>query len=101
MHLLSNKTRQMGMKMAEITYVMCMVMSVACAFLLVRGYRRDRSALLLWSSACFACIALNCAILVLDLVVFPEVDFGGALMRSVAIASAGMLLLFGLVWEQS
>ncbi len=87
--------------MAELTYVMCMLMSIACAFLLIRGYRRDRSPLLLWSSACFGCIAINCAILVLDLVVFPELEFGGALLRCILIAAAGLLLLFGLVWEQS
>lgn len=87
--------------MAELTYVMCMILSAACAFLLLRCYWRDQTRLLLWSGACFALIAANCAILVVDLVLFPEVDFGGALMRSVAIALAGLLLLFGLVWEQS
>lgn len=87
--------------MGEVVYFMCMLMSATCAFALIRGYRQTPSYLLLWSGACFVGLAINCAILFIDLVLIPDVDFGGLLLRNIALAAAGGTLLFGLIWEVS
>ncbi len=85
--------------MAEIVYLLCAIMSVACAGMLFRGHRRTPSQLLLWSSVCFGFLALNNIILVVDMLVLPDLDFNGALFRNICGAVAGSLLLFSLIWE--
>jgi hypothetical protein len=87
--------------MAETVYILCAVLSLTSATLLFRGYRTARSKLLLWSSLAFAFLALNNVILFADMIVFPTVDFGGALLRSLCGAIAGALLLCGLIWEMT
>lgn len=86
--------------MAETVYLLCAVMSTACAFLLLRGNpRATGSKLLFWAGLCFALLALNNIILVIDLVIFPELDFAGRIWRNVIGGSAGSILTFGLIWE--
>ncbi len=78
-------------------YVLCALTSMVCAVLLLRSYRTSRTALLFWSSLCFAGLALNNALLAVDLIVVPELDL--SLWRSaIALASLGVLL-FGLIWN--
>lgn len=84
--------------MAEIVYALCAATSALCAVLLYRGFRQSRARLLFWSSLCFLGLALNNAMLFLDLVVIPSVDL--ALYRSIVATASMMVLLFGLVWEQ-
>ncbi|MBL9023570.1 MAG: hypothetical protein JNL21_15350 [Myxococcales bacterium] len=55
----------------ELIYLLCMLTSLFCAFLLARSYLTSRSRLLLWSTICFVGLALNNALLVADLVLFP------------------------------
>ena len=85
--------------MAEAIYVLCALTSIACAVLLSRGWRRSRSRLLLWSSACFLLLALNNGLLVVDLVFVRDVDL--ALIRSSLALAAVLVLLAGLIWEKS
>lgn len=85
--------------MAEIVYSLCGVGSVLCALMLMRGYRKDRSQLLLWSSVCFGFLALNNIVLVLDLVLLPDLEFSGAFWRNFMAAVAGSTLLYGLIGE--
>jgi hypothetical protein len=85
--------------MAEIVYLLCALMSTACAFLLLRGSQKSGSKLLLWSGLCFALLALNNIVLVVDLVILPDLDFHGRMWRNAIGGLAGSLLLFGLVWE--
>jgi hypothetical protein len=85
--------------MDKAVYLMCAILSVLCALLLFRGYRRGRSRLLMWSSLAFMMLALNNIILFTDLVILPQVDFGGGLLRNLTGAMGGVLLLFGLIWE--
>lgn len=87
--------------MAEVVYILSAIMSITCAGMLFRAYRVNPSHLLLWSSACFSLLAVNSLILFVDVVMFPQMDFGGILIRNIAGASAGSLLLFGLIWEIS
>ncbi len=87
--------------MAETVYVLCALTAAACAALLLRGYRRTRARLLLWSSLCFVALVVNNMMLFVDNVVFAGevVPAVGPVARS-AVAVVGLaLLLYGLVWE--
>jgi len=83
--------------MAEAVYLLCALASVLCAVLLVRGYRRRRTRLLLWSSLCFAGLALNNALLFVDLVLVPAADL--SLLRAFTGLLAMAVMIHGLVWD--
>lgn len=85
--------------MAEGVYLLCAFASVISATMLFRGYLKGRSQLLLWSSLCFGFLAANNVMLFVDVVLLPNIDFGGIIWRNMLGAVAGSLLLFGLVWE--
>ena len=86
--------------MAEAVYTLSVIVSVLCAALLWRGYRRTRARLLLWSALCFVGLAGNNALLFLDLVIFPEVDMPVFYIGRGLSALAGIsLLLYGMVWD--
>lgn len=84
--------------MASLIYALCALTSLTCLVLLWRRYRAARSDLLFWSALCFLFLALNNTLLVLDKIVFPNVDL--SLWRLFAALAAVMLLLFGLVWGE-
>ncbi|HYH49600.1 MAG TPA: DUF5985 family protein [Acidimicrobiia bacterium] len=83
--------------MVEAVYLLCAATSAACAVLLLRAHRRTGTALLLWSGLCFVGLALNNAMLVVDLILIPDVDL--STWRLVPAAVGLALLLYGLVWE--
>ncbi|MGH8992611.1 MAG: DUF5985 family protein [Acidimicrobiia bacterium] len=83
--------------MAEVVYLLCATTSVACAVLLLRGYARRGTRLLLWSGLCFVGLALNNIFLVIDLMAIPDTDY--STWRLVPAAAGILLLLYGLVWE--
>jgi hypothetical protein len=84
--------------MAEIIYILCILTSLACAWLLYGSYRRTGYRLLFWSGSCFAVMTLNNLFLLLDKIVFPSIDFLPARLVSALIAVA--LLLYGLIYEE-
>lgn len=84
---------------AKLVFLFCSLGSIACAVLLVRGYFKDRTRLLLWSGLCFVGIAINNTLLFIDLVMVPDLNFYGSLMRSGLSAASGGILLYGLIWE--
>jgi hypothetical protein len=83
--------------MAEVVYVLCMLTSLFCSFLLFRSYRASRSRLLLWSTVCFVGLAISNALLVVDLLVFPAYDL--RLLRSGVGLGSGLALAYGLIQE--
>jgi hydrogenase/urease accessory protein HupE len=84
--------------MAEAVYLLCALTSTACAILLLRSYSRSRSRLLLWSSLAFVGLAVNNALLFVDLVLIPdEIDL--SIVRSTIALAALMVLAYGLIWE--
>lgn len=87
--------------MAELVYILCGIMSIACALMLIRQYRRAPSHLLFWSFLCFVGLAFNNTILVVDMIMLPDVDISGPFWRNLLAAISGSLLLFGLIWELS
>lgn len=78
-------------------YILCLLTSVACAWLLGRSYLVNRTRLLLWSSVCFGFLALNNLALVFDLVLLPSYDL--RLARLVLALAAVVSLIWGFVWE--
>jgi hypothetical protein len=82
---------------ATLVYVLCALTSTACAFLLLRGYARSRVRLLLWSGLCFAGLALNNVLLVVDKRVVPEMDL--SVWRTLPALAGVAILLYGFVWD--
>jgi Family of unknown function (DUF5985) len=84
-------------------YLLCAATSLACAVLLLRGYRRNGARFLLWSSLCFIGLTLNNVILFVDQVVLPQVSgLAGVefpIWRSAVAVVGIVLLLYGLVWD--
>ena len=83
--------------MAETVYLLCATTSAACALLLLRAHHRTGTSLLLWSGLCFVGLAVNNAILVVDLILVPDVDL--STWRLVPAVLGVALLLYGLIWE--
>lgn len=83
--------------MATAVYILCALTSLVCALLLLAAYRRERARLLLWSCLCFGWLAVNNALLVVDLVLATDVDLS---IARVSTALIGLLtLLFGLIYD--
>lgn len=78
-------------------YLLCLVTSGTCAVLLARGYLRHRTRMLLWSAACFALLALNNLLVVIDILMLPNVDL--TLLRTLCSLVAVGTLLYGFIWE--
>jgi len=78
-------------------YTLCFAASSLCTFLLVRSYLATRARLLFWSAICFLFLAANSLLVILDILVFPDVDFG--LWRAALALAAVAILLFGFIWD--
>lgn len=83
--------------MAEAVYILCAITSLLCAVLLYKGYRGSRSRLLFWSSLCFAGLALNNALLLVDIFTGPSLDL--RLPRTGLAVLALAMMAHGLVGE--
>ena len=82
---------------AEAIYIVCVATSLLCAALLFRAYRQNRSRLLLWSTLCFVGLAINNALVVLDLVFLPQIDL--RVLRTAVNFVSVFGLLASLLWE--
>ncbi len=80
-----------------LVYGLCALTSGACAVLLLRGWRRSRQRLLLWSGLCFVGLSLNNLLLIVDVRLVPAVDL--SLVRTLPALAGVALLLFGFVWD--
>jgi hypothetical protein len=88
----------MGTLFPTLVYLLCFATSTLCAYLLGRSFRRTRSRLLFWSALCFALLAVVNFVVVLDMLVYPDVD-----MRPVRLwlsLAAASVLLFGFIWDE-
>lgn len=83
--------------LAGLVYLLGALVTALCAVLLLRGYARSRSRLLLWSGFCFSGLTISNALLFVDLQIFPEVDL--YMWRLGTAAGAMLLLVYGLVFE--
>ena len=83
--------------MGEIVYILGALTAALCGWLLLRGYARGRRKLLLWSGLCFGGLALNNALVFVDLVLLPNVNLYALRLATTLVSMA--LLLYGLIWE--
>ena len=83
--------------LANAIYILCALTSIVCTILLVRGYRQSGARLLFWSALCFAGLALNNILLIVDIRMLPHVDL--QVWRAVPAVIGVLLLVYGLVWE--
>jgi hypothetical protein len=81
-----------------LVYLLCFATSALCAFLLGRSFGRSRSRMLFWSALCFALLAVVNFIVILDLLVFPDMDFRPLRLWLSLLAVA--VLLFGFIWDE-
>lgn len=82
---------------ARIIYLLCAITSLACAWLLLRGFAQSRARLLLWGGLCFLFLFANNVLLYIDLEVLTAVDL--SIARAVPVLIGLVLLVYGLVWE--
>jgi hypothetical protein len=83
--------------MAGFVYLLCAATALACSVLLFRGFRRTATRLLLWCALFFLSLALENAMVFIDLIVVPDTDLF-TLRTSLALVGV-MLLLIGLIWD--
>jgi hypothetical protein len=85
------------MEFASLVYLLSLATSAVCAALLARAYLRTKTPLLLWSALCFAFLALNNLLVVVDILVLPEMDLTA--FRNVSSLIGISILLYGFIWE--
>lgn len=88
----------MGTLFPTLVYTLCFATSTLCAYLLGRSFRRTRSRLLFWSALCFALLAVVNFIVVLDMLVYPDIDFRPIRLWLSLVAVS--VLLFGFIWDE-
>ena len=81
--------------MGNVIYALCALASLACAVLLIRGYRQAGGRLLLLSAVCFSGLALNNLLAFTDFVLVPTRNL--ALARQGVAAAAVFVFLVGLI----
>jgi hypothetical protein len=84
--------------MVLLIYALCALTALACALLLLQGWRRTGSRMLFWSGLCFAGLTLTNLLVIADHYLFREVDLAPLRLGSALLAIA--LLLYGLVFEE-
>ena len=81
-----------------LVYSLCFATSALCAFLLGRSFRRTRSRMLFWSALCFALLAVVNFFVIIDLLIYPEVDLRPLRLWLSLVAVA--VLLYGFIWDE-
>jgi hypothetical protein len=81
-------------------FILCLITSAVCAWLLFRQNRKVPSGLLFWSAVCFLALTANNFLVVLDLVIFPE-DLSLVPWRHAASLAAIGVLVYGFIWESN
>jgi hypothetical protein len=89
----------MGTLFPTLVYALCFATSGLCAFLLGRGFLRNRSRVLLWSASCFALLAVVHLLVIFDLVIYPTtIDLNPERLWLTLVAVT--VLLFGFIWRE-
>lgn len=83
--------------MGAAIYALCALTAGLCTILLLHAYWRGGYRLLLWSALCFAGLTVNNLLLVLDKLVFPDLDL--STWRTLSALIAMTILLYGLIWS--
>ncbi|HEX6773981.1 MAG TPA: DUF5985 family protein [Acidobacteriaceae bacterium] len=84
--------------MAGAVYILGALVALCCGVLLLRGFRRGRQKLLLWSGLCFIGLAISNFLIFVDLILLPAaIDLYP--LRLATDCLAMLLLLYGLIRE--
>jgi hypothetical protein len=83
--------------LAGTVYAACALTALACALLLLRGYRTSGARLLLWGGLCFVALTLNNVLVFVDLMVVPDVSL--FTWRNGAALAGMSVLVGGLIWD--
>ena len=86
-----------GTNLEVAIYLLCVITSLVCAWLLARAYRRRRTRLLIWSALCFALLAINNMVLAADVLLLPSIDL--SILQLLTSLSAVCVLLYAFIWE--
>ena len=79
-------------------YGLCMFTALLCAWLLLQAYQKTRYRLLFWCSLFFSMAALNNVFLVVDKLIFSDIDLT---VYRYAVALLGLFVLLpGLILER-
>lgn len=77
-------------------YALCFLAALLCALLLGRMYLRSRQRLVMWSSLCFALLAIANLLVIVDMMASQDLR-----MERLLLSLAGVgVLLFGFTWDQ-
>ena len=86
------------MTFAAVIYGLCGLTSLLCSVLLWRSFRRSRYRLLLWSALCFTGLTLSNVALMMDKLIFPDVDL--LPLRLYTSLAALLPMLYGLITDE-
>lgn len=84
--------------MDTLVYASCALTSALCAWLLLRFFLQTRYKLLLWCGLCFAGLTISNLVLVMDVIIYPEANFGK--YRLITSIVALLPLMYGLIFEE-
>jgi Family of unknown function (DUF5985) len=85
------------MMVPGIVYGLCMLTALMCAWFLLQAYRKTHYRLLFWCSLFFSMSAMNNVFLVVDKVIYQDIDLT---VYRYLVALAGLcVLLPGLILE--
>ena len=85
--------------MSTIVYSLCALTALLCAALLLRAYAASRARALWWCGLCFCGLTLANVFLILDKVIFPDIDFQPWRLGVTLLAL--LLLLYGLLYADA
>jgi hypothetical protein len=81
---------------ATIVYTLCGLTALLCAALLLRAFQRTHARVLWWSGLCFCGLTVSNALLLLDKLVYTDIDLQP--LRLSATLLSLLLLLYGLLY---
>ena len=81
--------------MSAFIYTLCASTAFVCTWLLLRAYRSRSNRLLFWCGVFFGIQTLNNLMLILDKLIFPQIDM--SVWRHTIALVAIVLLLYGLI----
>lgn len=85
------------MTLIRFVYLLSFLTSLGCWALLIRTYRATGTRLLMWSALCFAFLALNNLLVLIDVILLPELSL--LWLRQGAALLAVTALVWGFVSE--
>jgi hypothetical protein len=83
--------------MANIIFGLCAMSAILCSWLLLQAYAVKKYRLLLWGGLCFTALTLNNILLIMDRVIFLQVDL--STWRLLTALGGMIILLYGLIWD--